>query len=130
KLPRVGTLFSVDKSDEGISNPVVQPLFKNYLNGLTVGGFYRGYFYNRNMSNNYGGFSPNHVMRVGEAQIDPILMMYVGGNMTPNTSFGADISVGNPFFVYGGPGYGNNGPVSPYFTVVLRGSFRTKLGTF
>ena len=130
KLPRVGTLFSVDKSDEGISNPVVQPLFKNYLNGLTVGGFYRGYFYNRNMTNNYGGYSPNHVIRVGEAQIDPLLMLYFGGNMTPNTSFGADISAGNPFFVYQGPGYGRNGPVSPYFTVVLRGSFKTKLGTF
>jgi hypothetical protein len=140
KLPKVGTLFSVDKSDEGISNPVVQPLFKNYLNGLTVGGFYRGYFYSRNMSDNYGhyqdanktyyGDGPNQVLRVGEAQIDPILMLYFGGNMTPNTSFGADISAGNPFYVYQGPGYGRNGTVTPYFTVVLRGSFKTKLGTF
>ena len=130
KIPRIGTLFSVDKSDDGITNPVVQPLFKNYLNGLTLGGFYRGFFYSRNMSNNYGGFSPDQVLRVGEAQIDPLLMLYFNGNMTPNTSFGADISVGNPFFVYQGPGYGGNGPVSPYFTVVLRGSFKTKLGTF
>ena len=133
KLPRIGTLFSVDKSDEGVSNPVVQPLFKNYLNGLTVGGFYRGYFYSRNMTNNYGGTSPDQVLRVGEAQIDPLLMLYFGGNMTPNTSFGADISAGNPFFVYQGPGYnkgGKNGPVTPYFTVILRGSFKTKLGTF
>ncbi len=130
KLPRVGTLFSVDKADEGVSNPVVQPLFKNYLNGLTVGGFYRGFFYSRNMSHGYPNTGPAQVLRVGDAQIDPVLMLYFGGNMTPNTSFGADISAGNPFFVYGGPGYGNNGPVSPYFTVVLRGSFKTKLGTF
>jgi hypothetical protein len=130
KLPRIGTLFSVDKTDEGITNPVVQPLFKDFLNGLTVGGFYRGYFYSRNMTNDYGGFSPKQVLRVGEAQIDPLLMLYFAGNMTPNTSFGADISVGNPFFAYQGPGYGKNGPVSPYFTVVLRGSFKTKLGTF
>jgi len=130
KIPRIGTLFSVDKSDEGISNPVVQPLFKNYLNGLTLGGFYRGYFYSRNMSHNYPNSGPDQVLRVGDQHIDPILMLYFSGNMTPNTSFGADISVGNPFFVYQGPGYGKNGPVSPYFTVVLRGSFKTKLGTF
>lgn len=130
KLPRVGNLFSVDKSDDGITNPVVQPLFKNYLNGLTVGGFYRGYFYSRNMSHNYPNSGPERVLRVGDGHIDPILMLYFGGNLTPNTTFGADISAGNPFFVYQGPGYGRNGPVSPYFTVVLRGSFKTKLGTF
>jgi hypothetical protein len=130
KLPRLGNLFSVDKSDEGISNPVVQPLFKNYLNGLTVGGFYRGYFYSRNMSQNYPNSGPEQVLRVGDMHIDPILMLYFGGNMTPNTTFGADISAGNPFFVYQGPGYGRNGKVTPYFTVVLRGSFKTQWGTF
>ncbi len=129
KLPRIGTLFSVDKADEGISNPVVQPLFKNYLNGLTVGGFYRGFFTSRNMTHTYPG-TPDQVLRVGDAQIDPILMLYFGGNMTPNTSFGADIAAGSPFFVYQGPGYGKNGNSQPYFTVVLRGSFKTKLGTF
>ncbi|MDB5272028.1 MAG: hypothetical protein JWO58_395 [Chitinophagaceae bacterium] len=129
KLPRVGNLFSAEKTDEGISNPVVQPLFKNYLNGLTVGGFYRGYFYNRHMSHSYGN-TPNEVLRVGDGQQDPILMLYFNGNMTPNTSFGADISAASPFFVYQGPGYGKDGPATQYFTVVLRGSFKTKLGTF
>ena len=130
KLPKVGNLFSADKSDYAMSTPMVQPLFKNYLSGLTVGGFYRGYFYSRNMTNNYGGFSPNQVLRVGEAQIDPLLMLYFSGNPTANTSFGADISAINPFTAYRGPGYYKNGNVSPYFTVVLRGSFKTKLGTF
>ncbi|MDB5257209.1 MAG: hypothetical protein JWM14_1904 [Chitinophagaceae bacterium] len=129
KLPRIGTLFSVDKSDEGISNPVVQPLFKNYLNGLTVGGFYRGFFLNRNMSHGYPG-TPDDVIRVGDGQIDPVLMLYFSGNMTPNTSFGADISAASPFFVYQGPGYGRDGNSQPYITAVLRGSFKTKLGTF
>jgi hypothetical protein len=130
KLPRIGNLFSLDKADDGTTTPMVQSLFKNYLNGLTVGGFYRGYFYSRNMSQNYANSVPDQVLRVGDGHIDPILMLYFGGNMTPNTTFGADISAGNPFFVYQGPGYGRNGNVTPYFTVVLRGSFKTKLGTF
>ncbi|HSZ72224.1 MAG TPA: hypothetical protein VK750_06070 [Cytophagaceae bacterium] len=130
KVPKVGSLFSVDKSDDGITNPVVQPLFKNFLNGVTIGGFYRGFFYNRHMTNNYAGVSPDQVMRVGEGQVDPILMLYFAGNATPNTTFGADISVLNPFTAYQGPGYYKNGSALQYFTVVLRGSFKTKLGTF
>ena len=130
KLPKIGNLFSVDNSDDDMSTKTVQPLFKNYLNGLTVGGFYRGYFYSRNMTNNYAGVSPDQVLRVGEGQVDPLLMMYFSGTPTENTSFGADISLLNPFTAYRGPGYYTNGNALQYFTVVLRGSFKTNLGNF
>jgi hypothetical protein len=114
----------------GFKDPVQAGLFKKFLNGLTTGGYYRGFFYSRNMHTPYGNVGPRKTMGVGDGYYDPVLFLYVGGNMTPSTSFGTELILANPFEVYRGPGYSTNGNINPYFTMVLRGSFNTDVGTF
>jgi hypothetical protein len=116
-----------------IKTPVSQGLIPQFLNGLTVGGYYRGYFYNRSMDHMYGTptqpVGAKKTIGVGDGYYDPMLFLYIGGNATQNTSFGTEVIVANPFDMYHGPGYSTPGKVNPYFTAVLRGSFATKKGT-
>ena len=128
-MPRVNLVR--ENVADNIIPALSKGLIKNYLSGLTVGGYYRGFFYNRNMSQRYGtDDAGKHTMSVGDGNYDPTLFLYIGGNPTANTSFGADVIVANPFTIYRGPGYYNNGLVNPYYTAVLRGTITTDVGNF
>ncbi len=120
-----------DNASDGITNVVDKNLFKDFLSGLVAGGYYRGFFYSRDMDQLYG--NPNgakHIRSVGDGYFDPTMLLYVGGNPTSKTSFGTELIIGNPFNLYQGPGMGTPGNVSPFFTAVLRGAIDTKIGNF
>ncbi len=121
-----------DNVADSIIIPVAKGLIQNFLSGLTVGGYYRGLFYSRNMYEQYGAVGAKRVATVGDGYYDPTLFLYVGGNPTPNTSFGTEIIVANPFELYRGPAPGSNanGLVNPYYTAVLRGNTNTRIGNF
>ena len=123
------TQLAPENSGSITSSPVPKSLMQNFLSGLTVGGYYRGLFLSRKMTHPYGTFGVNKVMSVGEGQYDPMILMYVGGNPTPATSFGTELIVLNPFTAYPGPGLGF-GEVTPYFNMVLRGGINTKHANF
>ncbi|MBX9852850.1 MAG: hypothetical protein K2X86_13990, partial [Cytophagaceae bacterium] len=123
------TQLSPENSGSITSSPVPRSLMQNFLSGLTVGGYYRGLFLSRKMTHPYGTYGVNKAMMIGEGQYDPMILMYVGGNPTPATSFGTELIVLNPFTAYPGPGQGF-GQVTPYFNMVLRGSINTKHANF
>lgn len=112
-----------------IPSPVPKSLMENFLSGLAVGGYYRGLFLSRTMTTPYGTLGVNKTMSVGEGQYDPMILMYVGGNPTPATSFGTELIVLNPFTAYQGPTK-TFSDVTPYFSMVLRGSINTKHANF
>ncbi len=118
-----------DNSSDGITTPVDRSLFKDFLSGIVTGGYYRGFFYNRDMNQTYGD-GPKRSMSVGDGYYDPTMFLYVGGNPTPTTSFGTEVMIGNPFQVYKGPGVGTAPGVSPFFSAVLRGNINTPIGNF
>ena len=120
-----------ENTSEGITAPVEKNLFNNFLSGLVAGGYYRGFFYSRDMNQLYG--NPNgakHVRSVGDGYFDPTMLLYVGGNPSQKTSFGTELIIANPFTLYPGPGMGNGSNVGPFFTAVLRGAIDTKIGNF
>ncbi|MFL5728843.1 MAG: hypothetical protein ACJ75J_05075 [Cytophagaceae bacterium] len=106
-------------------DPVTTKYVKNYLSGLTVGGYFRGYGFSRKFTTPYGNYGATKIMDVGDGFYDPMMFMYVGGTPTPTTSFGSEIILANPFEAYRGPGTGTRS-VNLYFSLVLRGSINTK----
>ncbi|MCX6182766.1 MAG: hypothetical protein NT150_12650 [Bacteroidetes bacterium] len=118
-----------ENSSDGISSPVEKSLFKEFLSGIQTGGYYRGFFYNRDMNQAYGD-GPKRSMSVGDGYFDPTMFLYVGGQPTATTSFGTEVMIGNPFQVYKGPGIGAAPTVSPFFSAVLRGNINTPIGNF
>jgi hypothetical protein len=82
------------------------------------------------MNQKYGNVGIKKTINVGDGYYDPTLFLYVGGTPTPNTSFGTEVIIANPFDIYKGPGYSTNGLVNPYFTAVLRGTINTDIGNF
>ncbi|MFN3404036.1 MAG: hypothetical protein ACK40G_08065 [Cytophagaceae bacterium] len=113
----------------GNGNPEPENLFNKFLSGLNMGGYYRGYFWSRKMHTPYGNLGTEKIMRVGDVYLDPMLFLYVGGQPTPATTFGAEVMLMNPFLMYHGPGQ-TEPTVNPFFSTVLRGSANTKLGNF
>jgi hypothetical protein len=113
--------------DKDIADP--SGLFSKFLSGLQTGGYYRAYFWGRSMKEPYGGFGAEKVLTVGDGYFDPMLMMYVGGTPTVNTSFGTELILANPFEAYRGPGAGDR-TFNTYYTMVLRGNANTKYGNF
>lgn len=120
----------ISKTNDSIAVPVHKSLFQNFLSGLNLGGYYRGYFYSKYMNQKYGDVGVKKTINVGDGYYDPTLFLYIGGTPTPNTSFGTEVIIANPFELYRGPGYQNNGNVNPYFTAVLRGTIATDWGNF
>jgi hypothetical protein len=112
-----------------IPSPVPRSLMENFLSGLAIGGYYRGLFLSRTLTTPYGDAGLTKTMSVGEGQYDPMILMYVGGNPTPATSFGTELIVLNPFTAYQGPTK-TFSDVTPYFSMVLRGSINTKHANF
>jgi hypothetical protein len=106
-------------------DPVTTKYVKNYLSGLTVGGYFRGYGFSRKFTTPYGTYGKDKVMDIGDGFYDPMMFLYVGGNPTPTTSFGSEIILANPFEAFRGPGTGTRS-VNLYFSLVLRGSINTK----
>ncbi len=114
------------------SGPITQEvslknLFSNYLSGLTTGGYFRGFFWSRSMKDPYDGLGANDVLfNTFDQYYNPTLFIYVGGNPTPNTSFGTEIIVFDPF---AGSVQGD-GTFNVFNTMVMRGSASTKYGNF
>jgi len=118
-----------ENTSDGISSPIEKGLFKDFLSGIQTGGYYRGFFYNRDMNQTYGD-GAKRSMNVGDGYYDPTMFLYVGGQPSPTMSFGTEIMIGNPFLVYKGPGIGGAPTVSPFFSAVLRGNISTPIGNF
>ncbi|MFM7024322.1 MAG: hypothetical protein ACKOXB_15225 [Flavobacteriales bacterium] len=123
------SLVRENTSDE-ITAPVSKSLLNNFLSGLNTGGYYRGFFYNREMQQLYQPTDAKHVNSVGDGYYDPVLFLYVGGSPAPGTSFGTEVILGSPFTLYRGPAMGSNGNVGPFFSAVLRGGTTNKHGNF
>lgn len=107
----------------------VSSLFKAYMPGLTVAGYYRGYFYTRSMSTPYGTAGINKQLSVGDGVYygDPMLYLYVGGNLTPALSFATELNLVNPM---NGPAYNAN-TFSIFNAMLMRGSYNAKkFGTY
>jgi hypothetical protein len=119
--------------DKEIADP--SGLFSKFLSGLQTGGYYRAYFWSREMPTPYlnpGGASAlgtNKVMNIGDGNYDPMLLMYVGGTPTANTSLGTELILASPFDAYLGPAAGTR-TFNSYYNMVLRGNTNTKLGNF
>lgn len=123
------SLVRQNSSDGITTTPVEKSLIKEFMSGIAAGGYYRGYFYNRNMSTPYGAGN-KRTMSVGDGYFDPMMFLYLGGSPTPTTSVGTEVMIANPFLMYQGPGTGAYPTVSPFFTAVLRGSINTDIGNF
>ncbi len=111
---------------EAVSLP---SLIKTYIPGLTVAGYYRGYFYGRTMTAPYGTVGINRQLSVGDQVYfgDPMLYLYVGGNVTPSLSFATELNLVNPMT---GPAYNTN-EFKVYNAMLMRGSYNgKKFGTY
>jgi hypothetical protein len=115
------TAFSQTLPDD----PVTTRMIKNYLSGITIGGYYRALGFSRKFTTPYGGYGVNKLMEIGDGFYDPMMFLYVGGSPTPTTTFGSEIILANPFEAYRGPGTGTRS-VNLYFSLVLRGTINTK----
>lgn len=102
--------------------------FSRQLSKLDIGGYYRGYFWARKMSNPYDEFTRNPIMRGGDIYQNPFLFMYIGATPTPNTSLGGEIFLGDSFDAF----LGTTSPrrMGPFNTMVLRGNINTKYGNW
>ncbi len=127
RMPRLSLIR--DNAYDGISSPIDLSLFKDFLAGLNVGGYYRGYFYNRDMGQTYGAGAAKHTASVGDGYFDPTMLLYLSGSPTPSTSFTTEVMIANPFAMYRGPGSAVAN-ITPYFSAVLRGNMNTKIGSF
>ena len=119
-----------NNSSDGITSPVDRNLFKDFLSGIQTGGYYRGYFYSRDMSQLYGGTGNKRTLSVGDGYFDPTLFLYVGGQPSATMSFGTEVMIANPFQMYQGAGFSPYPTVSPFFSAVLRGNINTNIGNF
>ncbi len=101
----------------------------NFFNNLHYGGYYRMYAWSRNMVNAYAPSDAKKVMTLGDGYYDPMLLLYLGGAPTTNTSLGAEVMLANPFEAYKGPGAPPR-TFNSYYGMVLRGNAATKYGTY
>ena len=73
-----------------------QPWTKTFMEGLDVGGYYRMIYTDRILDNAYDGIgTTRQISVVDPTYYDPMLFLYLGGNPTPNSSFGAELRVDN-----------------------------------
>ena len=106
-----------------------------FMSGLNVGGYYRLYLWGRTMKNDYanpggaGAMGTNKVLSIGDGNYDPVMMMYVGGAPTLNTSIGTELILLSPFTAYNGTTAAPR-EFNTYFNMVLRGGANTKFGNF
>lgn len=102
-----------------------QPWSKNFMEGLTAGGFLRVLYFDRNTETPYGGFAPNRTVLFADPADyrDPMLFLYLGGNIGPNASFGAELNLNNNM-TGSSPNY--DGAVQLYNGLVLRGNTKIK----
>jgi hypothetical protein len=109
-------------------------LFSRFMSGLNTGGYYRAYLWGRSMNNDYtsqggGALGTHKVLTIGDGNYDPLMMLYVGGAPTVNTSLGSELVIANPWTAYTGPNLTAR-EFNTYFNMVLRGSTNTKFGNF
>ncbi len=120
-------------ADKDVNTP--GGIIDRFMSGLDAGGYFRAYLWGRSMNNDYtnpggaGALGTGKVLNIGDGNYDPVMMMYVGGAPTLNTSIGTELVLADPWTAY-------NGPAAParafntYFNMVLRGNTNTKFGNF
>lgn len=130
-LMQTGSTTRLDEKE--VNNPV--GVIDRFMSGLNTGGFFRAYLWGRTMTNDYtnpggvGALGTGKVLSIGDGNYDPVMMLYVGGAPTVNTSIGTELVIANPWTAYSGP----TAPpreFNTYFNMVLRGNTNTKFGNF
>ncbi|HVD98284.1 MAG TPA: hypothetical protein VNB90_08755 [Cytophagaceae bacterium] len=125
---------TVKLQEKEVNDPV--GIIQRFMSGLNAGGYYRAYLWGRTLTNDYtnpasigGALGTHKVLSMGDGNYDPVMLLYVGGAPTVNTSIGSELILLNPYTAY-------NGPTAPprefntYFNMVLRGNTTTKFGNF
>ncbi len=124
-------------SEKEVNEP--KGVIDRFMSGLTTGGYFRAYLWGRSMNNDYtnpanigGALGTNKVLATGDGNYDPIMMLYVGGAPTVNTTIGTELILANPYTAFNGPAASVATPreFNSYFNLVLRGNTNTKFGNF
>ncbi len=101
-----------------------QPWEKNFMDGISVGGYFRMFYYDRNMTNRYGTTAADRTISVVDpVYYDPMLFLYLGGNPTPNSSLGVELRVDNYMTGAGDP---SSRVIALFNGLVLRANTKTK----
>ena len=102
-----------------------QPWSKGFMEGLTAGGFLRVLYFDRNTDIAYDGFADNRTIIFADPADyrDPMLFLYLGGNLSPNSSFGVELDLKNNF-TGASPIY--DGGIQLYNGLVLRANTKIK----
>ena len=101
-----------------------QPWMRNFMENLDVGGYYRFIYTDRIYENPYSGLGETRQIAVIDpTYYDPMLFLYVGGNPSPNSSFGAELRLDNYMF---GASAQPTMVFGLFNALVLRGNFNTK----
>lgn len=104
-----------------------QPWKKDFMEGLTVGGYYRFFGFDRKTSDAYddldGESAPRTISVVDPTYYDPLLFLYLGGNLGANGSFGAELRVDQQLT---GANSAYDGSIAMFNGLVLRANTKTK----
>lgn len=102
-----------------------QPWSKGFMEGITVGGNFRMLYYDRSMTEAYGGLAKDRTVSVTDPVYygDPMLFLYVGGNVSPNSSFGAELNLRNNMT---GAAKTYDGSIALFNALVLRANTKIK----
>lgn len=121
-LPLIGAVAQTTTTP--VSGVNTQPWDKNFMDGITVGGYYRLYYFDRILDNPYGDIGAERTISVVDpTYFDPMLFLYVGGNVTSNSSFGAELRVDS---YMAGAAKQQEAVISMFNGLVLRANTSTK----
>jgi hypothetical protein len=124
-LMQTGSSTRLDEKE--VNSPV--GVIDRFMSGLNTGGFFRAYMLGRTMTNDYTNVGAGKVLTMADGNYDPVMMLYVGGAPTVNTSIGTELVIANPWTAYSGPAAAPR-EFNTYFNMVLRGNTNTKFGNF
>ncbi|MFQ3575786.1 MAG: hypothetical protein SNJ77_05055 [Cytophagales bacterium] len=102
-------------------------LFKNF----TIGGQFRSIYYHRNIQNYLiEGSGAKQVHSMGDFYREPLVMLYLGGQINSKISVGTDLYIGNEFFNIDPNRSTDGDSLSLNLGVNFSGQIQTEQGTF